>query len=247
MEEVGHRAHTLGSIVGLALRNASECPMELNLRPASVIRRETESRQRPAFVVAALCLLAGLAVWWLYLDRTAQITREVVEQLQPKVSTLKSYEDRLKAVRLDIKAQEELATPFLESVRERDYWARILNDINGRIPPDFLWITSFEPEQRKEPPPPVEKGKPAPPKPVPGAPVPMQSVVTLQGLYLFNANGPAVVDEFVKNLSESEHYKVEPGLREVQNETEWAFRWSATLILTKPVAYTPTISARRNK
>src|SRR4051794_28869277 len=51
VEELGHKAHTLGGLVGLALRSVSSCPMELNLRPASVIRRQQATRQRPALVV----------------------------------------------------------------------------------------------------------------------------------------------------------------------------------------------------
>ena len=48
VEDIAHRSHHLGGIVGLALRSAGSCPMELNLRPASVIRRQQAARQRPA-------------------------------------------------------------------------------------------------------------------------------------------------------------------------------------------------------
>ena len=46
LEEVGRHAHTLGELVGLALRGISSCPMELNLRPASVVKRQRLSERR---------------------------------------------------------------------------------------------------------------------------------------------------------------------------------------------------------
>ena len=65
-EELGHKAHTLGGLVGLALRRVSSCPMELNLRPAGVVRRQQAARQRPALILAAVALVTTLAAWWLY-------------------------------------------------------------------------------------------------------------------------------------------------------------------------------------
>src|SRR5438045_1424241 len=38
--EVARSAHQLGELVGLALRGAMTCPMELNLRPETVVRRQ---------------------------------------------------------------------------------------------------------------------------------------------------------------------------------------------------------------
>ncbi len=38
--EVARSAHLLGELTGLALRSATTCPMELNLRPQSVVRRQ---------------------------------------------------------------------------------------------------------------------------------------------------------------------------------------------------------------
>src|SRR5205814_775467 len=42
--EISQSAHLLGELVGLALRAATTCPMELNLRPAAVVRRQELER-----------------------------------------------------------------------------------------------------------------------------------------------------------------------------------------------------------
>ena len=56
-------AHLLGENVGLALRALTRCPMELNLRPPSVVRVHEAQRRRPFLVAAAACLILALLGW----------------------------------------------------------------------------------------------------------------------------------------------------------------------------------------
>ena len=65
------RAH-VGELVGLALRSTLTCPMELNLRPANVVRRHRLAQRRPFFVVAGVCFVLGLLGWAFYFLRVAQ-------------------------------------------------------------------------------------------------------------------------------------------------------------------------------
>jgi type IV pilus assembly protein PilM len=256
VDDVVHRAHSLGGLVGLALRSGSSCPMELNLRPASVIRRQRQARQRPAYILAALCLLAGLATWWMYYDRSADATQEFVTGIEPKVNQLKDYEGRLTKVRNEIKTQEDLAQPLLLAVRERDYWVRVINDINSRLPPEFVWITSLVPDTRAAgagnkgggaggPGGPGGNAGPGPGNPPGGARAGRgggaaggpETVILISGLYLTNDKGVAVVDDFITRLSESELYTVDKASMERQTptETEWAFPYSFPLVLKNPI------------
>ncbi|HET9418351.1 MAG TPA: type IV pilus assembly protein PilM, partial [Chthoniobacterales bacterium] len=50
-------AYLLGELVGLALRAVTTCPMELNLRPASVLRRQQLEKRRPFLAAAAACVI----------------------------------------------------------------------------------------------------------------------------------------------------------------------------------------------
>ena len=58
-EQIARSAHLLGELVGLALRNITTCPMELNLRPASVVHAQKFEERRPFLVMAAVCFLAN--------------------------------------------------------------------------------------------------------------------------------------------------------------------------------------------
>src|SRR5688572_8516759 len=99
VEAVGRDAHLLGEVVGLALRSAVSCPMELNLRPASVVAAERVASQRPFMLAAGVLVLAGLASWWQYYTHAAAQTREVTEQLAGKSNEPKNIEAKINTAR----------------------------------------------------------------------------------------------------------------------------------------------------
>ena len=76
-------------LVGLAIRSASEAPMELNLEPASVTRAKLLARKQPFMILAGLCLLLTLLAGYLYFLRAASVEQQVVDNLNPKVAALK--------------------------------------------------------------------------------------------------------------------------------------------------------------
>ncbi len=258
VEEIGRRAHTLGELVGLALRATSDCPMELNLRPARVVRRHEIARRRPYLILAALCLFAMLAGWYAYYDRASKLTADVAEQLAAKTRPLADFKKKIDAAKKEIQVVQEKAVPLITAVREKNYWVNVLDDINKRLPADFVWITSFEatpeaPAAAAAPAP----GAPAAPKSAPkpgGKPgekaAPASNVppvrLTLRGFYLFNDRQANVVDDFSNKLKESELYTVdeENGKRAVPNDTEWAYEYEIVLHLKEPITV-PTLAAAK--
>ncbi len=236
LEEIGRNAHRMGELVGLALRGTSNCPMELNLRPVSVVRRHQLAERRPYILLAGICTLLALTGWWLYYDHAAAVTDQVSEKLKPTVDTLKSFEKRMNDARADIKAQQETAAPLLTAVDERSYWVKIIEDINTRLPKDFVWITSFDaknpkPETADANAPAGGKGKSS----ASGGPVLM-----LKGLWLFNERGPLVVDDFSNKLKESPLYEVvmdkDRGyVRASDNDSEWAYEFAIPLVLKNSI------------
>jgi type IV pilus assembly protein PilM len=145
VDSAARSAHTLGELVGLAIRSASEAPMELNLEPASVTKAKKLSRKQPFMILAGLCFLLSLLVCWLYFLRATSIEQQVIDTLKPKVDALKAVADRYDATSRDIDAARGTAEPFVAAVKERDYWARIINDINSRLPSSFIWVTELRP------------------------------------------------------------------------------------------------------
>ena len=234
VEIVGRAAHTLGEMVGLALRGMLACPMELNLRPASVVRRHKVTEQIPYLILAGACLWLILVGFWMYYSKAAAATQTVIESMEPKLSTLHGFEGQINKVKTAMKQQEEIADPLLKAVRDREAWTTLFEEMHGRLPVEFVWITGLE--EQKDPPP-----QPGTPPPKPGQPVPPKTTkYFVRGLYLENPSGPTVVDQFIEKLNESPMFDVDKDhiTRMTPTDVDWAYEFSFPLVMTpvKPAA-----------
>jgi type IV pilus assembly protein PilM len=202
VSDIVRDSHLLGELVGLGLRSGSDCPMELNLRPASVVKARETAARIPCLVMAAVCLLAILAGWWGYLAHAATVQTAVSDQLQEKIVSLQGVEKQFNAVKAVIKAKQEVVVPLIQAVQDREYWVRLIQDLNSRLPEHYIWVTSMELESAKADA--ASAGK--------GATTSKLPVLVLKGFYVGpdagNPKGVAIVDDFANALAKSPLFKV---------------------------------------
>ena len=237
LDATGRTAHTFGELVGLAIRSASEAPMELNLEPASVTRKKLLSKKQPFMILAGLCLLLSLAGGWLYCLRATDVERQVTEKLTPQVASLRILAASFDKTKTEIEQAQGTAAPFVTAVKERDYWARVINDINTRLPQQYIWVTTFSPVN-------IVEGRVASPAPGggfngPGRPGAVESRgsfgLRLHGLYL--TAKPSLVDEFADNLRKSPFVaSVTMPTRTNPTQTEWDFDYELLVELKQGIA-----------
>ena len=223
--EVCKSAHVLGELVGLGLRATSDCPMELDICPVSVTRSLELAKQRPFIVMAGVCLMLTLAAVGAYFNKAGAVDSAVLESLKPKISALQSLETRINNEIKAIEATQDSAKPFIQAVDERQYWLRVADDLNARMPERSIWLTAFEP---------IEPAVGAAGQKTPSK---EYSLLKLRGLYINTSpRGAGVVDEFVKNLSQSPLYsKASATVRATPNDNDWAFDFEIQLELKNPI------------
>jgi type IV pilus assembly protein PilM len=253
--DVGRNAHLVGELVGLALRSATTCPMELNLRPASVVRAHELTRRRPFLVLAAACFICGLLGWGFYYARAASVERQANERLSERVDAMRRVAAQMDEVRKQTASLDSIATPLIAAVNDRTFWTEIIEDLNARLPKEHIWITELVATSAGRPvgagemragrveatPPPT----PTPTAARPGAPAapaePAIDGIFVRGLYLFNPRQQEVVVDYFRNLVESPYFAVDPNNQAkvirptTPNNTEWAFPYELRLDLKKPV------------
>ena len=138
VDEITRSAHLLGELVGLALRSVTTCPMELNLRPAKVARRNELEKRRPFFVAAAACFILALLGWSGYYARAAQVMRHSTAQLQQKIDIMRAAEAQLGTLRKQTMSLDSVATPLIAAINDRSFWPEILEDLNARLPKEDI-------------------------------------------------------------------------------------------------------------
>jgi len=251
--DVTRSAHLLGELVGLALRSVAVCPMKLNLLPDSVVRRQDLEKRRPFFIAAAACILLALLGWSAYYTRAAQVAQQTAQTMRQKNDSMRGPEAQLDKLKKQITALDNIATPLITAVNDRNFWTQILEDLNARLPEADIWITELAatsggkllgaPEKR------AGETAPAPTPIVAGSPAKGGAAagkvidgITVRGLYLYNPKQQEIVVDYLRNLAKSPFFTIDLRTPErviksnsVPNDTEWAFPYELQLMLRKPV------------
>jgi hypothetical protein len=230
--------------------------MELNLRPASVVRDHEIQRRRPFLIGAAACIIVALLGWSVFYLHAAGVFRAIKQQVDVKVDTLRGFQTRIDGIRKDATALDSVASPLLNAVNARSFWPQLLEDLNARLPKDNIWITELVPLSNGKP---VlgavgatASGAPNAPEPTlitparPGAgraqtSGPAIDGLLIRGLYLWNARQQEVVVDYFKNLVGSPFFAIDPKNQQrvikptMPNNNEWAFSYELQLDLKQPL------------
>lgn len=143
-EKAAAEAHTLGELVGLALRELSS-PMELDLSPASVKEAKDVSSRKPNLIAAAACLFAGLAALWGHNVSAAGKYDAEAAKLQREVDKLAKYDQQIKEQEAR-QAKEETRAQVLQNViSDRQYWVNLFNALNAQFTDENIWFTQISP------------------------------------------------------------------------------------------------------
>lgn len=243
-------AHSLGECVGLALRELTgNSPLQVGLQAPSLVAAETGRRRRPYLAAAAAALVGSLLVAGLHYDRAARRIADLNEStaaLAQPLSRFKAELDRLTGERRRLldDAADLAAAPVL-----RTAWAAVLNEINQRLPGRNIWVTKLRPMIGEQVLDPAQTGAgwTLPEKMEAGADGAAPAAITavlLEGLYLENDNGPAVVDAFVEALAASPAFGIKDEnkaaviqLRATQSGEAWAYDYKLVVPLARPIPF----------
>lgn len=140
--KLAQNAHYLGPLVGMALRRIKNCPIEVDLTPASVKQRTKKSARIPYLVgaVATALIAATIPSVTSYLEK--QKVDRVLEQRKSELTRVKSLNADIKKSLDEFKASKDLIDSLKRLDPQRNFWLSLFQDINGRIP-DGIWLTSF--------------------------------------------------------------------------------------------------------
>jgi len=250
--ELATKAHTVGELVGTALRALGDCPLEINLRPPSVVREHDLTRRKPFLILSVICFLCALAVWWLFFTQATKVTEEVLAGVQADVTKLEGFSGQIDKVAAEQKKLESMVAPLLVAAAERSAWSAILDELGAKLPARHIWVTSLQPmtagkvigaAEGKTPSAPSQPAAPAKPGQAPAGP-PSIDAIEVKGLYLDNPPNEKqarIIDEFVENLKTSSAFVIgEDKTKVITQRTTptgeaWAYSFTLVLPLRTPI------------
>jgi len=244
---VRRSSHALGECTGLAARLLfGEAPLQVHLPSPRLEASKRESGRRP-FLAAALGLLAAaVALAFFHYKTAADRVAEKNAGLDTEIAGLQEFKKQLDAAagernRLLADAADLAAAPMLRTV-----WAGILDEVSQKIPARNIWVTGLRPVAGEQVLDPAKKdavwGAEAGEAAEGEEAQPSVTAIAVDGLYLENDGGPAVVDAFVDALAGSELFAIDPEkktevvkLRAAQSGESWAYDYQLVLPLKRPI------------
>jgi type IV pilus assembly protein PilM len=245
---VAGAAHRLGECVSLGLRElGTECPLGISLTAPSLLGAGQAAKQRPFLIAAAAGLVAAFGLLGLYYQSAAGKVAGLNEQLNSSIQPLQQTSEQISRATSERNKLLEESADLVALPLLRTGWAEVINALNQSQPEKFLWITQLAPhpvvpgfsEGGEEDP---SAGAEASPSENDKEAKPAVTALRIEGLYLHNDAGPAVVDEFVKKLAESplfdindENKEAVVDLRAAQSGDEWAYAYRLIVPLKTPI------------
>lgn len=144
VERVSSEAHTLGELVGLALRE-SACPMELDLAPKVVQARRDVGNRKPFLFAAAAALFATLLGVWAFNSRAASSYEKETQKVNDKIAPLSGFDTAIKNAEARERKFANRADVLGTAISDQKYWVNLFNYLNGLLKDDQIWIVQVTP------------------------------------------------------------------------------------------------------
>jgi type IV pilus assembly protein PilM len=143
-EVIGSCAHVMGEVVGVGLRYALPCPLEINLLPPNIMAEKIFRRKEPFLVAAGVSLVLIVLCWWFFFHTMTHRIALRQDVFSAQVSQLAAIEAQLQP----IEARQAELTAKAETLADmtflRTQWLDVLSGIHACMP-DGMWLVSFVP------------------------------------------------------------------------------------------------------
>jgi len=133
LEELAKVAHAFGEVVGLGLRNPTQCPVELNLIPKSILKRQQLNQKKPYFIASVFSLILAVFAFGWFFDKVAGVKEATYDARSPRVRDLQDKKERFKAALDAKKKTQQIVDQYTGWMEERFTWADMLADLRKAL------------------------------------------------------------------------------------------------------------------
>jgi type IV pilus assembly protein PilM len=143
-EDVAGDAHMLGQVVGLALRRALKCPVEINLMPPDLVAAKAFRKRQPFFALSVVGLSLIMLCWWVYTKRMTDMFRTRMENVEARMLALSTVNGQMAQALKEKAVARQKADSLLAIVSSRSRWLDVMSALDDSMI-DGMWVTSLRP------------------------------------------------------------------------------------------------------
>ncbi|MBM3831583.1 MAG: type IV pilus assembly protein PilM [Verrucomicrobia bacterium] len=131
LEDMAKVAHQFGEVVGLGIRNLAQCPVELNLLPASHQKQQQFNAKRLYFVGAVGGLLVTTVAFGWFYGWLAGRKQIALQDLKAKMEPIKAKKKELDVALAEMTAATNRTQLYQEVLASRGQWSELLSSIQS--------------------------------------------------------------------------------------------------------------------
>ncbi|MEX2579592.1 MAG: type IV pilus assembly protein PilM [Verrucomicrobiales bacterium] len=198
-EFVGANAHNMGDLVGIAINQAGEVPVDIELVPDSVQKARDLEKRKPALILSVVALAAFLGALGFFFAQGTEIADTRAAEIQGRADDLGESNRAIEDLKAEIARIDAQKRPYVEAIRHRVYWVRVFNYLGNKMQNDVLYLTVLEPLANGQPV--IADEDSALVTLAPGAEATIDSF-SMEGLWRENPRGSQVVYDYFRGLKE---------------------------------------------
>lgn len=133
VEELAKVAHAYGEVVGVGLRNAAQCPVELNLVPKSIRQKQQFDSKKPYFIASIFSLVLVVFAYAAFYRSMAGVKRSALEELNVQYEPLNAKAMRLATHESAIETSKQDIEKLTGWLKDRFFWVDVLMNVRETL------------------------------------------------------------------------------------------------------------------
>lgn len=142
LEDDAEGLFPMASLVGLALRAGTRCPVEINLIPPAIAEERRFLKRLPFFGAAVAALVLSLLLWFFYANNLKGRYAKDAKDCQRRSAALKQVQSRLSGVSAEVDEAMGRVDSYASIAIARASFPRTLDAIRGVMLPG-MWLKSI--------------------------------------------------------------------------------------------------------
>ncbi len=143
VEKVGEEFFGLGEVVGLALRRAGTCPVEINLMPPNLVQRKIFRKRIPFFGLAMTAVLFALFAWSYHGNFQLKRFRSQQESVDARLKLLEVGRDALRRETAERDRIQKDLQVYRGLIEQRTLLAKRIVAVRESVL-EGMWLTAIE-------------------------------------------------------------------------------------------------------
>ncbi len=132
----------LGSVVGLALRRAMHCPVEVNLLPPDLVARKTFRRRLPYLGLSAVGIVLAMLCWYAYAQQLRGGYEQQHETVRHRLADIQAVQRQIDQLVEEQRGYQEKTDLLRSMAVNRHAMARTLETVRANLLPG-MWLTGL--------------------------------------------------------------------------------------------------------